>query len=262
MIGYRTRLFLILWTVGIVGVLSFLLVDISALVASMPPSSDVPAELRPPLLLKLASIIQPTVLMSVFVLVGIVLTPRLGLHAPAAEAAARGENIFEKLAPQIFPGVVAGLCSGVALVFIWIIAKPYFSSEFVARAEGFNAFIPHAVRILYGGFTEEILLRWGVMSVLAWAAWRVLQGGEGKPNSIYMIVAIVLSSLLFGAGHLPVASMLNGGLTLPIVIYVVGGNSLFGIVAGFLFWKKGFEAAVIAHMCAHVVLIAAIYLSI
>jgi membrane protease YdiL (CAAX protease family) len=39
------------------------------------------------------------------------------------------------------------------------------------------------------------------------------------------------------------------------------GNSIFGIVAGFLYWRRGLEAAILAHMSAHLVLILAIYLA-
>ena len=53
--------------------------------------------------------------------------------------------------------------------------------------------------------------------------------------------------------------MLAGGLTAPIVVYVITANSIFGTVAGFLYWRRGLEAAMIAHISAHVVLITAIY---
>jgi membrane protease YdiL (CAAX protease family) len=60
-------------------------------------------------------------------------------------------------------------------------------------------------------------------------------------------------------GHLPIASALGIGLTSSIVFYVVIANSLFGLIAGYLYWKKGLEAAIIAHMLAHVVIVTAIY---
>jgi membrane protease YdiL (CAAX protease family) len=34
---------------------------------------------------------------------------------------------------------------------------------------------------------------------------------------------------------------------------------VFGVIAGYLYWKKGLEAAIIAHMMAHVVMVMAIY---
>jgi len=260
--GSRAKLFLILWVAGIVGVLSFLLVDISALIALIPLPEGSPAvELPPPALLKLASVLQPAVLTSLAVLVGLLLAGRVGLHAPAAEALAEGIPAMPKLKPQIIPGVVAGILSGVAIVLTWVIAKPFFPAQFIARSQEFNSFIPAAVRMLYGGITEELLLRWGVMTLFVWVLWRLFQRDEAAPRGIYFVAGIIASAALFGIGHLPLASVLAGGLTIPIVIYVVVSNSIFGLVAGFLYWRRGLEAAMIAHMSAHLVLIAAIGLS-
>jgi len=253
---------LILWVAGMAGVASFLFVDLHALIAAIPlPPGQAPPELPPPALLKFLSAIQPAVITSLAVAIGCWLSGKVGLHSPAAEAAANGEPIPAKLKPQILPGVIAGLVSGVAIIASWVVAKPFFSAEFITRAEDFNKFMPAITRLLYGGFTEELLLRWGFMTFLVWGLWWLFQKGEGTPKSIWFVVAIVGSALLFGIGHLPIASMLAGGLTLPIVVYVITANSIFGIVAGFLYWKKGLEAAIIAHISAHVVLICAIYLS-
>jgi hypothetical protein len=37
-----------------------------------------------------------------------------------------------------------------------------------------------------------------------------------------------------------------------VVAYVTIGNALFGVVAGYLFWRYGLEAAIAAHVSAHV----------
>ena len=158
----NTRLFLTLWVAGMAGVLSLLLVDISALVAALPqPAGTPPPELPPPVILKLVTILQPAVLALFAVLIGMWLAPKVGLHAPAAEAFAERRPFWPALKPQLLPGVLAGLASGVAIALTWVIAKPFLHSEFIGRAEEFNKLIPHAVRILYGGLTEEVLLRWG-----------------------------------------------------------------------------------------------------
>jgi membrane protease YdiL (CAAX protease family) len=270
----KARLFLILWLPGLVGVLSFLLVDLSALIAALPmPEGSPPVELPPPAVLKLVSIIQPTVLMTLAVALGVWLAPKVGLHAPAFEALARSgsRGFFEKLKPQILPAVIAGLAGGVGIVAAWVTAKPFLTSEFISQAERFNTILPAAVRFLYGGVAEELLLRWGLMTLLVWAgsriAGRVLgrkdddRGIRHVPSPVVFIAAIIISAVVFGLGHLPIASLLNGGLTLLLVIYVVTANSLFGIIAGFLYWLRGLEAAMIAHMFAHVVLLAAISFS-
>ena len=259
----KTRLFLSLWAAGFLGVLSFLLVDLNALVAMVPlPDGQSPADLPPPALLKIISLIQPTILVSLAVLIGVLLANRVGLHAPAAEAFAAREPYVSKLRPQLMPAIIAGAAGGVAIVLAWVVAKPYLSADFISRAEAFNRLLPAPFRFLFGGVTEEILLRWGMMTFLVWLPWRLFQKGEGRPKSLFVIAAIFISAILFGVGHLPIASLLAGELTFPLVAYVITANSVFGIFAGFLYWKRGLESAMIAHMFAHVVLIIAITFSI
>ena len=57
--------------------------------------------------------------------------------------------------------------------------------------------------------------------------------------------------MLFAAGHLPAAQALTGALTVPVVAYVLVGNAAFGVLAGWMYWRRGLEAAVLAHMAAH-----------
>jgi membrane protease YdiL (CAAX protease family) len=258
----KTRLFLILWAAGFLGVLSFLLVDLNALVAMVPlPDGQSPADLPPPALLKIISLIQPTILVSLAVLIGVLLANRVGLRAPAAEALAAREPFVSKLGPQLLPAILAGIAGGMAIILAWVVAKPYLSAEFISRAQAFNDLLPIPMRFLFGGITEELLLRWGLMTFLVWLPWRLFQKGEGTPKSLFVVAAIFISAILFGVGHLPVASLLAGELTFPLVAYVITAKSVFGIFAGFLYWKRGLESAMIAHMFAHIILVIAISLS-
>lgn len=256
----KTKLFLILWLAGMVGILSFLLVDLNALINAIPLPEGKQRPEMPMWLIQVLAVIQPGVLMTLAVLVGVWLAPKVGLHSPAAEAIAERRPFFPALRPQIIPAIVTGLLSGAAIVACWLLVKPFLTAEFIARAEAFNVMLPPITRFLYGGFTEEILLRWGVMTLFVWVLWKVLGRSENAPRAASFVIAIFASALLFGAGHLPINSALSGGLTLPLVIYVITANSIFGIAAGFLYWKRGLESAIIAHMCVHVVLIAAISL--
>jgi membrane protease YdiL (CAAX protease family) len=86
------------------------------------------------------------------------------------------------------------------------------------------------------------------------------QKGQGEPRRVYFVSAIVISSIIFGLGHLPVAIALGSKLTTAIVLYVVMANSSFGLIAGYLYWRKGLEAAILGHMLTHVVIVSAIYL--
>ena len=248
-----------LWTLGMAGVLSLLAIDFGAVIAMIPGAAN--TELPHWLVLKIGSVVQPTVLVTLAVLAGVWLASKVGLDAPAAEAFAERRSVWDALRPQLLPGVLAGVISGAVLIASWAIARPWMTDEFAARAEGFNKLMPAAVRFLYGGLTEEILLRWGMMTFLVWVLWRVFANAAERPAPWTFVVSIVGSAMLFGLGHLPVASMLAGGLTVPLAVYVVAVNAFFGIVAGSLYWKRGLESAMIAHVFAHVVLLAAVRLA-
>src|SRR5215207_4939238 len=255
---FKTRVFITLWLAGLSGVLSFLLVDLDALIKILP----IPAGTEIPTFtpaLKLLSLIQPAVILAVAVLVGSVLASKVGLSSPVAEAAAGGGDSVAAFKPQIIPGIVGGLAGGVALILIATALKPFLSPEVLARLDEFGKFLPLPTRLLYGGITEELLLRWGLMTLLAWAAWRLFQKGQGRPKPAFFVGAILISSLVFAIGHLPVALMLFPEPTLALTLFVIAGNSAFGLIAGYLYWKKGLESAMIAHALTHVVMFTASY---
>jgi hypothetical protein len=254
----KTKLFLILWLAGLIGVFSFLLVDLSALVSNLqvPEGTEIPP-VTP--LIKVLGLIQPSVILTFAVIVGVGLASRVGLSAPIAEAAVGGGKVVSALKPQIVPGIIGGLAGGVAIVLTGLLSKPFLSAEVVTRIAEFGKLLPLPTRLLYGGITEELLLRWGLMTLLVWAGWRLFQKGRNKPKALCFVLAILISSLVFGLGHLPIAYLVIPEPTVALLSYVIVANSVFGFVAGFLYWKKGLESAMIAHMLAHVVMLTASY---
>jgi len=235
----RLRLSLPLWLAGMLGVV--------VVVVTVLPQLLRDVALPVPLwVVSLASLAQSALLVALAVWSGVALAPRVGLRAPAFEAAVTDRSIASALRPQFLPGLVSGALAGVALFAIGGYASPAALAEVQQRFT-----LPILARVLYGGVTEELLLRWGLMTALVWLAWRLLQRRRGAPRALYVWLAIVVSALLFGAGHLPAAAMLIGELTVDVVLFVVGVNAAFGVLFGYLFWRYGLEAAMIAHAIAH-----------
>ena len=254
----KTRLFLILFFAGFAGIASLLLIDFTGLTALIPRSAgeDIPV-ISPAI--KVLSLIQPAVLLVAAVLIGIALAPRVGLSAPAAESLAAGGRVLPDLRPQVVPGLLGSMIGALAILLTAAALKPFFTFETVQRISSFQQLMPIPTRLLAGGITEELLLRWGFMTLIVWATWRVFQKGAVRPTTVCFVFAIVLSSLVFGVGHLPVAVML-GETSVAVILFVIIANSAFGFVAGYLYWKWGLESAIIAHMLGHVVLATASYL--
>ena len=246
----KKRLGLLLWLAGMIGAGSLLPV-LPSLVSDL--SS---ADLTVPIwLLQVVTLAQTAVLLAVAVFLGVVLAPKVGLSAPAAEAAVMHRSVIEALRPQILPGITGGLVGGMAIAAVSLILLPHLPAEFVVAAKKLSP--PLLTRLLYGGISEEVLMRWGLMTLLVWLPYRTMQKGEGKVRAGYYVGAIAISAIIFGLGHLPVARILSPIMTAPLVAYVIAANALFGFVAGYLYWRRGLEAAIIAHMLAHVILLTA-----
>lgn len=259
--NHKKRLFLILWLAGMTGAVSLLWIDVPTLVANLPlpPGTEVPP-FTPAI--RALTVIQPALFLTLAVFIGVALASRVGLSSPVAEAIAANRPWSAPLGPQVVPGLLGGLAAGVAIVLTSIMSKPLLPAEVVSRIGKLGQVLPFPTRLLYGGILEELLLRWGLMTLLVWAAWRFLQRGQGPPRPMCFVGAILVSALIFGAGHLPVALLLLPRATPAYVTFVIVANSIFGVIAGFLYWRKGLESAVIAHMVTHVVLLLGSYLGV
>lgn len=243
------KLFTILWLTGMAGVISLLWMDLPI------PEGE---KLQMPLWgIKLLSLISPTFLLSVAVLVGVSLAHKVGLSAPLAEALSKGTSVSLAIQPQVLPGIIGGLVGGIVLVAIQLFAKLFLPPDFAMKAEALSSNTPLLTRILYGGITEELLLRWGMMTLLVWIGWRIFSRGHGEPSTFCFVVAIALSAILFALGHLPLAFQLGTQVTSSVIVYVIIANSVFGLIAGYLYWRKGLEAAIISHMLVHIVMVTA-----
>jgi len=234
----RLRLGVALWLAAMPGVVVISLTVIPQVLATVPH--------RVPLGLAVAaSMLQSGVLVALAVWAGVALSPSLGLGAPVFEAALSGTGAWPALRPQLIPAAIVGLLAGGMLVLLGRIAP----TELLALGQTYD--IPLAAKLLYGGVTEEMLMRWGLMTALVWLPWSFIQKRRGLPRPAYVIGAIFIAALLFGAFHLPAAAAMGASLTAPVVTYVIVGNTVPAVLFGFLYWRNGLEAAILAHALAH-----------
>ncbi len=236
----RRRFGLVLGAAGMVGSVAITAIVLPKMLGQVP----LPAPLW---VISLAGLAQSALLLALAVWAGVRLTPSVGLRAPAFEAVVTGRPIGPALRSQLLPGLIGGVLGGVLLFAVF----RYAPAAVVELQERFT--VPIVARVLYGGITEELLLRWGLMTALVWLAWRFLQQRRGSVRAGFVLLAIAVSALLFGAGHLPAASVLLGAMDMTVVAFVIGVNTAFGLLFGYLFWRHGLESAMIAHALAHVV---------
>ncbi len=227
-----------LWVAGMAGVVAVSITVIPQLLAQAPQVVPVHVAIA-------ATLVQSGVFLAIAAWTGVALTRPLGLDAPVFQAALNRSGILAALKPQLLPAAVVGLAVAALLVYLADAAP----AELQALSTQFD--IPLAAKLLYGGITEEILLRWGLMSFLVWLPWRLVQKRRGPPRAGYIATGVVAAALLFGLAHLPTVVAMGGELSASVVAYVVVGNALPGILFGVLYWRWGLEAAILAHALAH-----------
>lgn len=235
---------LLLWCLGMVGVITLTATFIPDLLAGQ----DIPLPLW---VIVLVSSLQTAVLLAVAVWIGCGSSPKVGLSSPLILAIVKGQSWSTVLARQWRFGLLVGVLGGLGLAgFNWLSPKVMGSGQLMNSG---LPEIPLLARVLYGGITEEILIRWGLMSGLLWAIWKLAQRGQGIVEKRWVWLAIWISALLFGAGHLPYVATALPELTWDIVSFIVLANTGFGVLFGYLYWQRGLESAMIAHAGAHIV---------
>ncbi|GMV30299.1 MAG: hypothetical protein AMXMBFR59_24240 [Rhodanobacteraceae bacterium] len=236
----RLRLGITLWLIAMAGVVVLTLTTLPQWLARMPMAPPMPLALT-------ASLVQGGLLAALAVWTGLSLSAPLGLGAPCLQALVLGGDALTPLRRQLMPALVAGVATG---LFLSAMTR---TAPAALLAAGATVDIPLSAKLLYGGATEEILMRWGLMTFLLWLPWRFLQQREGKPHAGFVAAAVIGAALLFGLLHLPAIAALEVPLTWQVITYIVAGNAAPGIVLGFLYRLRGIEAAMLAHALAHLV---------
>lgn len=237
----KKRMAIIMWLFGMIGVFS-LFPFIYHMHLNRVSSHSVMS-------LLIIQTIQSGLILALAVWGGVALSTKVNLQSPCFEALANRCSIIDKLRPQLFPGMVSGTGVG-----IFLIATSFFRPhELMVNLPDFAGVYRVLSEVFYGGITEEILLRWGFMTFILWVLWRFIQRNQNPPSKILVWSAIIASSLLFALGHLPAAHAMVGHLSLNLICYVIIGNTLAGVVFGFLYQRYGLESAMIAHALAHLV---------
>lgn len=240
----KFKLGLTLFFLGLLGVMTMLTVTI--------PLDSFPKEFLEkisPQTLKYLVLINPTILLLVAVVVGTLLYDKVGFSVPTISLLLKIEQPKIKIITQIKSGILLGLLTGILTTIIGIIFKSSIPQEFIDL--GNKIHVTTIARFTYGGLTEELLMRFGFMTLVVWVIFKIT---KKLGNSTYW-TGIIVASILFAVGHFPVVFNTVQNPTIALLTYILIGNSIAGLIFGWLFWKKGLEAAFVGHIFAHVAMI-------
>ena len=186
------------------------------------------------------------VLVVIGITIGLALAPKVGFTSRVVDSIAAGTPLLPAIRLDVKPALSVGFMIGVLIFSVEILTHfgPNWTVEQLLLA------VPQ--RILWGGIAEELITRWGLLSLIVFGLWKVGNADAIRPSDRMIWMGILGVAVLFGMLHLPAIAGDPGIADLAIVISV---NGIAAIGFGWLFWRHSLEAAMIAHAFAHVVFI-------
>jgi hypothetical protein len=255
--------------VGLLGLLGLSVTTVLqvTLDTSVVAESGLPADASLPVVV-LASVATPAVLLAIAAAVGTATAPRVGFRSLVHDRIVGGTAIVDPLLERVPRALAVGVATGAGIVLLDLALTTLVPAATVSSSSsnGFGMVAASApARLLFGGVAEELLLRWGLVSALAWALAVVIPGERervpGERTGAIAWAAVVLAALAFGAAHLPAAAATTT-LTIPIIVRIVVLNALAGVVFGWLYVTDALESAMLAHAGAHIPLLTAALISV
>ncbi len=217
---------------GILGAISMAPV-IPGLIRRVMPA-DKPMRISMPAIVALA-LLQTSLLVVLSAWIGARLGTALQLRSALFDAVAGGRPIGSAFAGLAVPGIILGAVGGLAAFSL--------SKTFVS----FLRAMPLATRLLYGGLTEEVIMRWGLMTAIVWLLSRGIVGASTDRMGAVVFAGILATNAIFAAAHIPVLRATNTSRPREVALIIF----LVSIPWGWLFWQYGIESAMIAHMTFH-----------
>ena len=247
------RLFLVLWLGGVAAALPLIPVTVTL------GETGLTAQRTTWQVATIAVLLGALLIYPVAIYAGLRIGGRLGLGAPmvAARLAGRG---FEGVAVRLGTGSALGAGLGLAGVLVATVL-----GGSLARADPAGAdIVPLWIGVAQGlsaAVGEELVFRLGLMSIVAWLAWRVRPAGDGGPSDFGMWFALGLTAVVFTMVHgAPSGEAAGTAMQVAQPMQIV--RLLAGVLFGWLFWKQGLEAAMSAHFAYDIVLFYGIVLAV
>lgn len=243
----------ILFVLGSVGIVMFTITSIPLIEQQLAKLSPEALGKVPPLgILMLLQGLQYSILLAISILIGIGCAYRVGLHSHLIDHWVFHTTKSPSFAVEMKWSLGVGAAAAIVLLLLDRLMQPALPEALQAANNTERSWLNLLTAMSYGGITEEILMRWGLMSLLVWIAWKGLKQGVTMPSQGIYQGAIVLAALVFGLLHLPATAALVP-LTPLVIIRAILLNGIAGIAFGWLFWQYSLEAAMLAHVSVHAV---------
>lgn len=178
---------------------------------------------------------------TIVVVLGLAMAHRLGHRPPL---------LTGRLASAFALGGAVGGSLLLVLVYVLVPLEPDLAARLQARAQA-PAWLPWALAT-EASVLEELVFRLFLFTLVVWLCARGWRHPPERIRGVWVWSANAISALAFAAVHLPAWL---GALepTAVLIAAVVALNAIAGVFLGYLYWRWGIEAAILAHFAADLV---------
>ena len=172
---------------------------------------------------------------------GTYLAPRTALQSPVLDAALAGRPFARRGLALVAPALGVGVATTLVLIALdRTLFAPRLAAAQLTTATAAPPLWTGALYALAGGVTDEVVFHYGLLVVVASLALRLL------PGAAAYWFAITISALALGLSHLSSTEALLP-LTPLVATRTLVLSTVGGAVTGWLYWRRGLEAAMLAH---------------
>lgn len=202
--------------------------------------------------LVILSLVQSSILLAIATALGLYFAQNVGFQLPILEKLLSNNSRGIAWQNVVSLPIALGIATGITIYvgdLLFIAAGVSFNIEMSA--------IPVWKKFLgsfYGGIGEEILLRLFFVSMLVWLLAKFTKQPSATTNNGIVWTAIVIAAVVFGIAHLPATAAITT-ITPLIIIRAITLNGIGGLIFGWLYWKRGLVAAMIAHFCTDIMIL-------
>jgi hypothetical protein len=223
---------------GVAALFPYLLSLFQRIIAARPLAMPLPALIT-------VQVMQNVILFAGFISLGLVLAPKAGIEMPILQ-----RWFYGRAAPLPKNTARIALLAGAAVAAILLLV---FYAFFLPRIPDWPVGVETAMPIwkrflacFYGAINEEIVTRLFALSLILWLLRKVARQQSTPASGVVFWIANAIIAALFALGHIPAATIFLP-ITPLVIVALLTINGMASLLFGYLCWKRGLEAAMIAH---------------
>jgi Type II CAAX prenyl endopeptidase Rce1-like len=246
--GYPWRIFWMLLIASMLGVAA-LLPYILSLFGKIILARPLPMPLS---VLIVVQFMENGLLFAAIISLGFLLARKVGIETPILQRwlySAQGALPKGAVGVPVVSGVAIGALILLAFYTIFFPQIP----EWPMAVEAMLPIWKRFLACFYGAINEELLARLFSRSLFLWLLRKIAREKSPQAGVAIFWTANVIVALLFAAGHIPSAKLFMP-ITPMVLAAIFSMNGVASLLFGYLCWKRGLEAAMLAHFSTDIML--------